>query len=168
MNLTEEEFRERVISIGAWYSELDYDFHIKGFKQLSDECNDDKEVARLCYEFDKYCTLELMFLAIIGNRETEKYLWLQLKQLKNTKYEDELLQCAGALTALDIDEGFEELEKIIRNSQGSPDYSDVYDILEFIDNPRANKMKQDMLNGFYGEKAKKYAKYYTDNPRYGD
>jgi len=161
MMLREEEVYKELSNIRSTYSEFDYNFYIERFRYLSNDCNDDKEVARLCYLFDKREAFELMLLAIIGNKETEKYFKLFIEENEfNEKNEDLIFDCIMGLIALNVDEGFELVGLLLKDKRH---YFDVYDILKFIDNPRANKMKQDMLDGEYGEKAKKYAKYYTNS-----
>jgi len=129
----------------------EYDIYrvVSYFKRLVSECNNkelDKEIAEIVFEL--YPDPHFIFpLAIAGNKKTEKYLKIIME--KNVKDVDIIFECAIGLAALNIDEGFDILDNICKTSKSSPDVYDVYDYLEYADNPRVNKMKVDILKGYY-------------------
>jgi hypothetical protein len=139
-------FIRQQLEISDDFMMLELDYFLRVFEYSLKEYTDDKEIARLAFEID---ITTVMLLAMIGNKETEKYLRLSMKNINSNN--DDMLDCAAGLAALDIDEGFEKLEEFNQVKKGSPNYTDVYDYLEVIDNPRANKMKEDIKRGKYGK-----------------
>jgi len=148
-----KELNQKIQEISDYYYGVEREEEaIQSLRELSLEYMEE-DIAKCCFEFDYDQSLLTSFLGIAGNNKVEKYLRLLMK--KNSS-NDNLVSCATGLAGLNIDEGFEILEKLaskihVRSESVYYVFYDVYSFLEPVDNPRANQLKEDIRNGKYGK-----------------
>jgi len=143
--------RQSIIMSYPSGQDLNQKLLINSYKMLSND-NDEKEVARICFDIDERYHSLIMYLAIAGNKETEPYIRLILDE--NKEDGDVIFNCAIGLIALNIEEGVEILEQFAYKTHPFYDGSDLYDIYDFLRyvyTPKGKKMKEDIVNQKYGK-----------------
>jgi len=144
--------KDELIEMYGFLSYDSYDLLTNEFRKLTLEFGEEK-TAKGCYEYSKHTPDLLYLLAISGNKESKKYLKLCLE---NISYGDEITMIALGFIALELEEGYDLIKKLL-NKYYEVDYptnlEDIYayliDVIHI--SPRALKIVEDIENDKYGD-----------------